>query len=308
MHALLRSMYWLAVIAAAPRLVPAEGPTAGTSDVLATVNGAPVRAADLELLYLLRRIPENQQTAVRERCIDELIEQRLMSAFLTSRRTEADPVEVDARIAGLRAALMRGGKDPDAELQRLGITPDMLRGALALPLAWQQHLRRVVTADQLAEHWAAYHARYDGTRRRISQIVLTWPPDASDATRQAALARLQQLRSDIDAGRTAFADAARTHSQSPSKEQGGNVGWVVYGTRLPREIADVAFAVSLNTLSEPFTTRFGAHLILVTGEEPGDLSLEDVRSEVLADLGRHLWNEQLAKEKGSAKIVHTSRQ
>lgn len=282
------------------------GLTAAETDaVLAVVNGRPLRQSDLDLHCLVRRIPEAERANQRERLIEKLIDQRLLAEFLTARRTEAAPEELDARIAGVRAAIARGGKDPDAELQRLGISADVLRQALALPLAWQQHVRRVVTADQLAEHWAAHHVRYDGTRRRVSQIVLTLPADADDAARQAAVDRLTALQAELAAGRLTFADAARTHSQSPSREQGGDVGWMVYGTNLPRELADVAFSLPLQAVSPPTRSRFGVHLLTVTAEEPGDLSLEDVRGEVLTDLGRRLWDEQLATERANAKITRS---
>lgn len=289
----------LCLLVAGVRSAPAQ------DQVLVTVNGQAIRQSDLDLLYLVRRIPEEQRAAVRDRCLEELVDERLMAAFLAGRRTEASPQELDSRIAGLRAAIERSGKSADEELGKLGISNDVLRKALALPLAWQQHVRRVVTAEQLAARYAAHRARYDGTRRRVSQIVLTLPADADEPARQSALKQLATLKAEIDAGKVSFADAARQHSQSPSKEQGGDLGWSVYGARLPAELSNVAFDIPVGQVSDPFLTRFGAHLLLVTDEEPGDLSLEDVRGEVLVELGRELWASQLAHERAAASIVRT---
>ena len=80
------------------------------------------------------------------------------------------------------------------------------------------------------------------------------------------------------------------------------MGWAVYGQRLPQALANVAFDLAPQSVSDPFLTRFGAHLLQVTDEEPGLLSLEDVRDEILAEIGRGLWDEQLASERESAKI------
>ena len=270
---------------------------------LATVDSQSIAASELEFLYLLRRVPPERQPQVRERFIDDLIDQRLMSDFLASRRTEATPEELDARITGVRQMIERSGQSPDDVLAKLGITDEMFRKSLALPLAWNQHVRRVVTDGELLGHFTAHRARYDGSRRRASQIVLTLLPDADAAAREAAIEKLKGVRDEITSGKLTFADAAKAHSQSPSKDQGGDMGWAVYGSRIPGEIADVAFDLPVGQVSEPFVSRFGAHLLLVTEEEPGQLSLEDVRDELLADLGRTLWSQQLVELKAAAKIT-----
>ncbi len=293
----------LAVVFTGVAITSSAQPTVAAPDaVLATVDGQPIRQSDLEFLVLLRRLPEGEQQRLRSQLVEELIDQELLRAFLADRKTEASAEELDAHIAVVRGTIARGGKNPDEEFARLGITDDVLRRSLALPLAWQRYARQVITRTQITEHFAAHRNLYDGTRRRVSQIVLTLPADADEAARMAALERLRTLRADLETGKTTFAEAARTHSDSPSKAAGGDVGWVVHGTRLPREIAEVAFRTPLRTVSEPFLTRFGAHLVTATEEEPGDLSLEDVRGEVLADLGRTLWNEQLTALRAAAGI------
>ena len=282
---------------------PPEEDATDSSAAVATVNGRPIEASELEFLYLVRRVPDEQRAAVRERFIEELIDQRLIADFLASRRTEAASEELDARVAAVRQMIERGGHQPDEMFEKLGISDEMLRKTLALPLAWRQHVRRVVTERQLADYFAEHRARFDGTRRRISQIVITLGPEADEAARTAALDKLKSLQGDIQSGKSTFAEGARTHSQSPSKEQGGDMGWAAYGQRMPREISDVAFHLPPQTVSDPFLSRFGAHLLLVTEQEPGLLNLEDVRDEVLAEIGSGLWAEQLASERATAKIT-----
>lgn len=269
---------------------------------VAVVNDHSIAASELEFLYLLRRVPEERRGELRGRFVEELIDQRLMAEFLESRRAAATPEELDSRIADVRQMISRGGNDPVEVLAKVGVTEEMLQKTLALPLAWNQHVRRVVTDEQLLGQFTAHRARYDGSRRRVSQIVLTLPPEADEAARHVALQELVALKQELDAGRMTFAAAAKEHSQSPSKEQGGDMGWGIYGQRIPREIADVAFDLPVGQVSEPFLSRFGAHLLVVTEEEPGQLSLEDVRGEVLAEMGRGLWSQQLAELKAAAKI------
>ena len=281
---------------------PAPAPTAAPDQVLATVNDHPIRQSDLDFLYLVRRIPEADRAALQAKLLQDLIDQRLMREFLASRRTEALPDEVAARITALRQLIERSGRRSDEVLQSLGVTEETIRQTLALPLAWNVHARRAITNEQIADWFARHRARFDGARLRISQIVRTVPANAPEADRQAAIDLLTSLRGELAAGTTSFTDAAKRHSQSPSASQGGDLGWVSYGGSLPRELVQAAFALKPGEISEPVVSRFGVHLLTITDSKPGDLSLEDVRDDVLGELSQKLWEQQLAAERSTARI------
>ncbi|MFV0445436.1 MAG: peptidylprolyl isomerase [Planctomycetaceae bacterium] len=275
---------------------------ATAADAVATVNGHPIDAAELELLFLVRHVPDEQRPAVKQRFVDELIDQQLMADFLKLRGIKATKEEIDASVAAVRSGIERGGKSADEVLSALRLTEERLREVLALPLAWNRHVRLAVTDEQVQEYFRAHRAELDGTRRRVSQIVITLQADADAATVTKAMNELKSIRADVVAGKTTFANAAKAHSQSPSKDNGGDMGWEVYGTWMPKELADVAFQLPVKEVSEPFRTRFGVHLLQVTEQEPGDLSLEDVRGEVLTALSQQRWNEQLQQQRVAAKI------
>lgn len=280
----------------------AAAPAANAGPVLATVNDHPIRQSELDFLYLVRRIPEADRDALQAKLLQDLIDQRLMREFLASRRTEAPPAEVTARITALRQLIERSGRNSDEVLQSLGVTEETIRQTLALPLAWNVHARRTITDEQIADWFARHRARFDGSRLRLSQIVRTVPAQSPEADRQAAIDLLTSLRNEITVGTTTFSEAAAKQSQSPSGSQGGDVGWITYGGSLPRELVNAAFALKSGEISEPVVTRFGVHLVTVTDVRPGDLSLEDVRDDVLAELSQQLWHEQLATERSTARI------
>ena len=57
-----------------------------------------------------------------------------------------------------------------------------------------------------------------------------------------------------------FEEAAGQFSTCPSGQQGGDLGEFGRGMMVP-EFEDAAFALELNTVSEPVKTQFGYHLI-----------------------------------------------
>ncbi len=71
-----------------------------------------------------------------------------------------------------------------------------------------------------------------------------------------------QLKERINAGED-FADIARSHSQCPSKAQGGDLGQFPPGMMV-KEFDQVVFSADVNTLQGPVKTQFGYHLLEVT--------------------------------------------
>lgn len=71
------------------------------------------------------------------------------------------------------------------------------------------------------------------------------------------------LKDEIIAGAD-FADIARQHSSCPSGKQGGDLGEFGPGMMV-REFDEVVFSGELNTVHGPVKTRFGYHLLEITG-------------------------------------------
>ncbi|HID22226.1 MAG TPA: hypothetical protein EYP14_07470 [Planctomycetaceae bacterium] len=274
-----------------------EGRDAST--VIVTVNGQPITEGDLSLMMLSRRVPAELQPQVRKKFLDQLIDKRLLQQFLTRRKVRPSPLLLDAQVQTILDLIRRKCDDPEAVLQRLGYTVESLRQELALPLAWKAYVRLAVTSDRLRQYWHEHRFEFDGTEVRAAHILLKakTDPEAADAE-----ARLRRIRQDIVDGTISFADAARRYSQAPSRDQGGDLGYFPYRGRMPIEFSRVAFKLKVGEVSEPFRSRFGVHLLTVTDRRPGQLSLEDVREEVLERIGEQLRRDLLQRLRSRARI------
>jgi len=80
---------------------------------------------------------------------------------------------------------------------------------------------------------------------------------------EAALRRLAELRRQIVAGTITFEQAARDSSEDSSAAQGGDLGWASPGLFVP-EFEQAMNPLPIGAMSEPFISRFGAHLLQVT--------------------------------------------
>ncbi|MEW4526088.1 peptidylprolyl isomerase [Maioricimonas sp. JC845] len=293
------------VILAALIALASRSATAVADDqpqVLATIDGEPITSADLELFAASRGLTDPVRGPLREQLLNQLIDRRLIRRFLERRKVAADPDQVAARLDLTRKVIAASGEDFATVLKRLGYTVETFRDEVALPLAWQAHINATVTDSQIRDYFKAHRAELDGTRVSARQIVLFIDNDHS---RQEAERKLQQIRKDLLAGKVSFDDAARKHSDSPSGQTGGNLGTFPRYGAIADPVARVAFSLRPGGISEPFQTARGVHLLEVTDRTPGDFSLEDVRPQVLKQLSRQIWNQQVDRERQQVDIVIT---
>ncbi len=151
-----------------------------------------------------------------------------------------------------------------------------------------------------------HRREFDGTQVSARHILFMLPPDADRSTVDEASRRLVSLREQINRQEISFVEAARQHSQAPSSRSGGDVGSFPFRGVMPVPFATAAFAAPVGELLGPVRTPAGLHLILVTAETPGQLSLEDVRGELQTHLSQELWEAQVASERASATIIRAA--
>lgn len=79
-------------------------------------------------------------------------------------------------------------------------------------------------------------------------------------TGQMAYERLMAIRQQIVGGQASFAQMARQYSQDGTATRGGDLGWAAPGQFVP-EFQQAIDRLQPGQLSQPFTTRFGLHLV-----------------------------------------------
>jgi parvulin-like peptidyl-prolyl isomerase len=268
------------------------------------VNGTPITAGDVEFAITTRHVKAEDRAEREPKLIEELIDRQLVRDFLARRKFAAPADELAFQIQLAEDAIKKHGEDPATLLPKLGYGPERLKSELGLPLAWQAYIRHTVTLMQTKDYFEAHRQELDGTQLRARQIFLKLPPRASDAEVAAKAKQLSDIRAQIASGKLTFADAAKKYSESPGKDQGGDVGQFGFRGKLPTPVTRAAFALKVNDLSEPVVSVFGVHLIQVTERLPGELSLEDVRSQIVERLSEQMWSDTIARERKAAKIEY----
>ena len=164
-------------------------------------------------------------------------------------------------------------------------------------------LDKSVLADEILVDEETVLAQYEEERgafegsseKRASHILFEVGGGMSeDQARAAATAAKQRL----DAGEDFAALALELSSDTISAEDGGDIGYTD-GTAFPPELEEAIELLSLNEVSDPVITEFGAHLVLLTEDNANVYpELDEVAARIERDLKSSevelLYSERLA--------------
>jgi peptidyl-prolyl cis-trans isomerase SurA len=287
----------------------AQDAAAPSAIIVARINGTPVYRAIYE--EVLRRAGHDaattpqQRQQIAARVIEELINERLLGELLEENGVQVKSTEVDAMMASLRSQLAARQQTLDAFLSESGRDETVLRKQMATELGLNKLLVPLLTESRLQEYFDEHRQEFDGTRLRVSHIVLRPNSAAGSAADSNLFTQAAAIREQIVAGELTFSDAVRQHSAGQSRLRDGDLGFIPRHGLLHEAFATAAFRLSKGEVSEPFITPFGVHLATVTDVEAGRGGFAAARPEVQKQLASELVREMLAERRQAADVVYT---
>ena len=191
-----------------------------------------------------------------------------------------------ADAAGSRTVQDLGMRKPDDLPQLLQAPLEGLTvGNASAPFESQNGWHVVYMADQSG------NATQQVTEYQARHILLN---DSQGLTAEAAEQLIHELYRDITEGGADFAELAREYSVDGSGESGGNLGWNPPSVFVP-EFANAIRNTPANTVSEPFESTFGWHIVEVTGQRDRDESFDNLRNQVRNILFEQKYSEALPR-------------
>ncbi len=206
--------------------------------------------------------PKNKPGLAWKSAARALVLRRLMLEDAARRGVKADPLEVaPGRFETEEEAILRGYLDAVAP-----VTPPSI-----------DEVRAIWSADpgKFLSHplWSASHILFAG--------------EGAEARANAAAAKLREDGS-------GFAALARSASDCPSRERGGDLGQLSPGATVPEFEAVLRALEEGQITQEPIQTRFGWHLIRLDALAPGrPLPFEAVAPRIAEALEKKAWVEAM---------------
>jgi len=114
---------------------------------------------------------------------------------------------------------------------------------------------------------------------RASHILIKTDPGMDASKRAEARNKIEKVRERLHKGED-FAELAKEVSEGPSRSRGGDLGYFRKG-QMVKAFEDVSFAMEPGQVSDIVETRFGYHIIKVTGRRPEKVvEFDDVKSKL----------------------------
>lgn len=246
--------------------------------VVATVNGVPILESQVRGALGKRANTSGNRQAALNSIIDEILVQQAIQ----NSGVKVSSAQVDRVIEGIAAQNgLTFGQLLDA-LDYQGISYPQFRQQIANQLLMGEVRNKVigesigVNQEEVQElgQKLLQQARAKGTEKKVMgteykvrHILLKLNPLLNDAQAQA---KLNNVRSEIQSGKTTFADAALLYSKDYlSGANGGNLGFAFPEAYVP-PFAKTVQTTKKGTISAPFKTEFGWHILEVTDTRQGD--------------------------------------
>jgi parvulin-like peptidyl-prolyl isomerase len=286
----------------------AQAAERGEEPVAARIDGVPVTMGEVAR-FRRQQLHAGQQPAENPSldavALEQLIRQRLVVGYLARTRQGAASEQIDAEVERLKTAVQRQQIDWREHLAEHYGDEESLRRYLTWRIGWSSYVRKQATEAALQKYFEAHRRDFDGTQIHVSQIL--WKAGPEDAAaRQQALTTAAQVREQIVSGATSFADAVARHSQAPSRQQQGHLGFISRRGEMHEAFARAAFALEPGEISPPVSTPHGIHLIRATEIRPGDKTFDQVRSAVEEQFSLDNFNQIASAERKRASIEYSA--
>lgn len=268
--------------------------------VVATVNGNPILESQIQ-----RALGKKANTEANRRlALDSIIDDMLVQKAVKESGVKVTAAQLDKIVRDIAAQNgLTYGQLLDA-LDYQGISLEQFKANITNQIVMSEVRNRSigknidVTREQVEElsKQMLQQAKNSGnpkavtaTQYKVRHILVKLNPLLNDAQ---AKAQLTQVRSDIISGKTTFAEAAKNNSKDfLSGANGGDLGFAFPENYVP-EFAKAVKTTKQGTISAPFKTEFGWHILEVTDTRQGDVTEEAFRQKAY----EKLVNQQLQED------------
>lgn len=238
--------------------------------------------------------------------LEQAILRRLVLMRLKELKYEPTAAELKQAEENFDSNLVLGALTREEYLRRSFLNDQDLEDLRYWEICWNRYADEQLTSSELQRYFDAHHRDFDGTELRVSHILLRVEGRRGQADINTVVAEAARIREEIATGKISFADAAKKYSAGPSRDIGGDLGFIGRHEPMVEEFNTAAFKLNKGEISPPTVTPFGAHLITVTDERPGASKWNDAINALTAAARQDLFRRTAAELRKTAKVEYTN--
>lgn len=211
------------------------------------------------------------QAAVRDttiKVLEDQIERRVQQKIEEDQRQTGGPAGLEQALRESGLTLVSYRERLSAQYRKQALMEQYIGRSLRdrrPPPVTERELREIY--DEMSDQFGERPATVT-----FQQVLVRTEP--SEAALAEARARADSIFARIRAGEN-FEQLARLHSDDPSRENGGDLGWS-RRSEWVREFSNVAFSLRPGQVSFPVRTQFGYHLIKAERSRGAEMHLRHI--------------------------------
>lgn len=261
---------------------------------VAAVNGAPIEKDEFDgevfliqktVLGLGKPLSCEQVSSIRREVLESMIRRELLYQVARKSGIKPDENAINKDINSIKQQFSDETEYKN-ELSRRGINEEMLRARMIRNSLVQKYVYKEFTdkADVTDKEIQDYYQKHidlfkQSFQVRVSHISIQSDPKGDDSHKKELRGKaekiLKKLKDDQD-----FADLAREYSDGPTKNKGGDLGYLRKG-QLEKQFESKVLALKKGEITDIIETEYGFHIFKVTDIKPETiLAYENVKEKV----------------------------
>ncbi len=279
-----------------------------TTPVAAMVDDQPIFVSQVDWLFQKkfgeRKLDPEVGSQLRAHVLKQLVEQQLVVGHLQQAGQAASEDEINLEVQRMAARLATIDKSLHQFLADDGQTMAGLKFNLRFQTSWKRYLDQHLTDENLEKFFQSRRRQFDGTQLRVAHLLIAVDDSDTDSLAQA-IAKAESIVQQMEQGELAWPDAVAQHSTAPTRDRGGDVGWIGFSGPMPRAFTDVAFQLEVDQISPPVRTGFGVHVIKCLEEQRGTANWYDVRRQLEDAATRYLFDRLVNLQLEQSEVRYT---
>jgi len=303
------SVAWLMLLPLFPAAASDGSDQDAAQAVVATVNGVPVSekqlAAEVEhqlhkyARYGMRTASPALRETLRKQALDKLIDQELLLQASSKLVVKDSEEQVRKKVAAMKATF-KTPEEFEHYLASLHLTAEEYIDSYRRQIQMDAYMASLgmAHAEPSEEEIAGFYEKAKENFKReetvrARHILLTVDQNSSMEEQEKVRRKAEHLLAQLKQNSDQFPELAAGNSDcARSKGKGGDLGFIKRGF-MPAEFDEAAFSLPEGDLSNIIATRYGFHIIQVTGSQPaGYASLADVHDFIK----KYLQGEMMSKQ------------
>ncbi len=254
-------------------------------DVVVTVNGEKIFRKELDMrLSVFKRMNQEITRSTQLLIVDQITRNVLLRQFIDKQDIEVGNEEIEDELEKVKYFFKSNPNTPEKALEELlksqGSNVDALKEKIKSTIALSKYLRKEDSEDEKRKYFDENKSSFNGEQVKVSHILIDTRGIKTKEELEKARQRIENIKKEIDGG-VDIAELAKKHSDCPSSEKGGDIGFFERRGSIVEPFAKVAFSMKVGEISEPVKTQFGYHIIKVTDKKEGkNVNYEDVKEKV----------------------------